>query len=188
MHAQKNVLIRLQCSNYSFHGDFPRHHGSILGDIIRVGVINGAGVARGLGAGLDGMTTSRSVCSATGCSGPTGEGSSECCAACGIWSVMGDVGGDVWNPEVSGSAAICTDSVGLSVGAISGSVDAVSGEAGSVGIGNADSVGSKGGRNRLGRLLNFLYARAGKGTAREWQETAGTAFHDYLMGDGKQAY
>src|SRR5262249_845681 len=107
------------------------------GDVIRVVVTSGAGVARGLGEGLDGMTTSRSVGSATGCSGPTGEGSSACCTACGIWSVTGDVGGGVWNAEVSGSAALCTDSVGISVGAVSGKVV-------SVGVGSADSVGPKG--------------------------------------------
>src|SRR5262244_2167288 len=82
------------------------------GDVIRVVVTSGAGVARGLGEGLDGMTTSRRVGSATGCSGPTGEGSSACCTACGIWSVMGDVGRGVWNAEVSGSAAPCADSAG----------------------------------------------------------------------------
>src|SRR5439155_14816720 len=53
--------------------------------------------------------------------------------ACGRRSVTGDVGGGAWNAAVAGSAAPCTDSAGISVGAVSG-------EAGAVGGGSADGV------------------------------------------------
>jgi hypothetical protein len=37
-------------------------------------------------------------------------------------------------------------------------------------------------------LLGCLYARASRETVHEWREIAGTAFRDYALGDGRQAY
>src|SRR5262245_39638625 len=106
------------------------------GDVIRVVVTSGVGVVRGRGAGVDGMTTSRRVGSATRGSGPPGAGRAACGTVGGIWSVAGDGGGGVWNAEVSGSVAPGTGSAGISVGA--GSGEAVAG-----GIGSATSVASQ---------------------------------------------
>ena len=107
------------------------------GDVIRVVVRSGAGDARGLAAGLVGMSTSRSVGRVTGCSGSIGEDRSGCGASCGIWSAAGDVGRSGWNAEVAGNVATCADSVGIAGGAAVG-------RAISAGVGSTESVDPKG--------------------------------------------
>ena len=64
-------------------------------------------------------------------------GKMRCGAASGIWTVAGDVSGSVWNAGVSGRAAPCTDSGGLSVGT------GTEGTA-SVGVGRAVSMDTAG--------------------------------------------
>ena len=48
--------------------------------------------------------------------------------------------------------------------------------------------GPRGGRDRLGRALGYLHARAGEETARERFETAGTSCRDHPGGGGEQAH
>ena len=152
------------------------------GDVIRVVVIDGVGVARGLGAGLDGTTISRGVCGATGCSGPTGGRAVPGHAAPRCRNMISHR--RCWrgrrNVEVSGSVATCTDSGGISVGAGSG-------ETASVGVGSADSVDTSGDETVVAGCWTVSTPEPARRLRVNGTRPRGPAFRDYPVGDGEQA-